>query len=57
MELTFGRGLKDPNKLRERLNSLVAAKQAGNHNKRLDQEIENILKKLKLNKCISHCDH
>ena len=57
MELTFGRGLKDPNKLCERLNLLVAAKQAGNNNKRLDQEIANILKKLKLNKCISHCDH
>ena len=57
MELTFGKGLKDPNKLCERLNLLVAAKQAGNNNKRLDQEIANILKKLKLNKCISHCDH
>ena len=48
MELTFGKGLKDPNKLCERLNLLVAAKQAGNNNKRLDQEIANILKKLKL---------
>ena len=57
MELTFGKGLKDPNKLCERLNLLVAAKQAGNNNKRLDQEIAKILKKLKLNKCISHCDH
>ena len=57
MELTFGRGLKDPNKLCERLHLLVAAKLAGNNNKRLDQKIANILKKLKLNKCISHCDH
>ena len=48
MELTFGRGLKDPNKLCERLNLLVAAKQASNNNKRLDQEIANILKKLKI---------
>ena len=57
MELTFGRGLKDPNQLCERLNLLAAAKQAGNNNKHLDKEIANILKKLKLSKCISHCDH
>ena len=57
MELTVGTGLRDPNKLCERLNLLVAAKQAGNNNKRLDKEIASILKKLKSNKCISHCDH
>ena len=56
MELTVGRGLKDPKKLCERLNLLVAAKQAGNNNKRLDKEIARILKKLESSKCISHDD-
>jgi len=32
MEL-IGKGFKDPNKLRERLNLLIAAKQAGNNKK------------------------
>lgn len=57
MQLTLGRGLKDANQLCERLNLLAAAKQAGNNNKHLNKEIANILKKLKLNKCISHCEH
>lgn len=57
MELTVGRGLKDPDKLCERLNLLVAAKHAGNNNIRLDNEIASILNKLKSGKCISHCDY
>jgi len=56
MEL-IGKGFKrkDPNKLCERLNLLVTAKQAGNNNQRLDREIVSILKQLKLSKCISYC--
>ena len=57
MDLIFGKGLKDLNKLCERLNSLVSAKQAGNNNNRLDKEISSILNKLKSSKCISHCKH
>lgn len=57
MEFTVGTGLKDPNKLCERLNLLVSAKQAGNNNNRLNKEIASILNKLKSIKCISHCDH
>ena len=57
MEVTFGKGLKDPNKLCERLNLLVAAKQAGNNNKRFGSRNCKHFEKLKLSKCISHCDH
>ena len=57
MELTVGRGFNNHNKLCERLNLLVAAKQAGNNNTRLNEEIRNILKKLKTSKCISPCDY
>ena len=52
MELTLGRGFKSPDELCERLNLLVAAKQAGNNNNRLNKEITSILKKLKSHKCI-----
>jgi len=38
----IGIGFKDPNKLCERLNLLVATKQAGNNNQRLDREIASI---------------
>ena len=57
MEFTVGKGLKDPNKLCERLHLLAAAKQAGNNNKKLDGEIASILNKLKVSKCISDCEH
>ena len=57
MEFTVGRGLKDPNRLCERLHLLAAAKQAGNNNNHLNKEIASILNKLKSMKCISHCDH
>ena len=57
LELTVGTGFKNPNELCERLNLLVAAKQAGNNNRRLEKEIRSILNKLKSIKCISHCDH
>ena len=52
MELTVGRGLKSPDELCERLNLLVAAKQARNNNNRLNKGITSILKKLKSHKCI-----
>ena len=57
MELTVGRGFKSPDELCERLNLLVAAKQAGNNNNRLNKEITSILKKLKCHKCISPCNY
>ena len=57
MELKVGRRFKSRNELCERLNLLVAAKQAGNNNNRLNKEITSILKKLKSQKCISPCDH
>ena len=57
MELTVGRGFKSPDELCERLNLLVAAKQAGNNNNRLNKEITSILKKLKSHKCISPSDY
>ena len=57
IELTLGRGFKSPDELCKRLNLLVAAKQAGNNNNRLNKEITSILKKLKSHKCISTCDY
>ena len=56
MELIVGRGFKSPNELCEKLNLLVAAKQAGNNNSCLYKEITSILKKLKSHKCILSCD-
>jgi len=53
----IGKGCKDPNKLCERFNLIVAAKQTGNNNQRLDREIASILKQLKSNKCILICEH
>ena len=38
MELAVGRGFKSPDELCERLNLLVAAKQAGNNNNRLNKK-------------------
>ena len=58
LDLTVGRGFSktsDPNKLCERLHLLVAAKQAGNNNKRLTNEIISILKRLKPH--VPHADH
>lgn len=55
LEFTVGRGLKDPNKLCERLHLLVSAKQAGNNNNRLNKEMMGILKRLKSH--IPQCDH
>ena len=57
MELTVGRGFKSPDELCERLNLLVAVKQAGNNNNHLNKEITSILKKLKSHKCISPCEY
>ena len=57
MKLTVGRGFKSPDELCERLNLLVAAKQASNNNNCLTKEITSILKKLKSHKCISPCDY
>ena len=57
MELTVGKGFKSPDKLCERLNLLVAAKQAGKNNNCLNKKITSILKKLKSHKCISPCDY
>jgi len=48
---------KARNKLCERLNLLVAAKQAGKNNKRLNKEIRTFLKNLKSSNCISSCEH
>jgi len=56
MEL-IRKGFKDPNKFCERLNLLVAAKQAGNNNQHVDREISSILKQLKSSKCILNCEH
>jgi len=56
MEL-IEKGFKDSNKLCERLNLLVATKQADKNNQRLDWEIAKILKQLKSNKCIPNCEH
>jgi len=56
MEL-IGRGFNDTNKLCERLNLLVAAKQACSNNQRLDREIASILKQLNSSKCISNSEH
>jgi len=58
LDLTVGRGFSkknDPNKLCERLHLLVSAKQAGNNNKRLTNEITSILAKLKPH--VSNIDH
>ena len=57
MELTVGRGFKSPDELCERLNLLVAAKQAGNNNNCLNKKITSILKKSKSHKCILPCDY
>ena len=57
-DVKTGEGLvDDPNKLCDRLNLLVSAKQAGNNNKRLNKEIKGVLKKLKNCKHISEFDH
>ena len=55
LEPTVGKGFSN-DKLCERLHLLASAKQAGNNNIRLNQEILSILKKLKSNKCSSNCD-
>ena len=57
IKLRVGRGFKSPDELCERLNLLVAAKQVGNNNNRLNKEITSTLKKLKSHKCISPCDY
>ena len=58
MKLTVGRVFKSPDELCERLNLLVAAKQASNKNNRLNKEITScVLKKLKSHKCISPCGY
>ena len=57
MELIVGRGFKSSDELCERLNLLVAAKQADNNNNRLNKEITSILRKLKSHKCISLCNY
>ena len=56
MELTVETEFKSPDELCERLNLLVAAKQARNNNNRLNKEITSILKKLKSHECFSPCE-